>query len=190
MQPVNTTAFRCGILTISTTHDSESDKSSTIAHDSLTTAGHMVVQQRWLVDDISNIRHVFREWIDSEQLDVILAIGGTGLRSTDVTPEALAPLITKPMPGFGEIFRLLAFYEFGVAAVESRACAAVCQRTLFYVLPGAPEAVSLALSRLIVPQLSTVAWAGHQRLTMAPPEKHPLLANDILPLAYAASDAE
>jgi molybdopterin biosynthesis enzyme MoaB len=92
------------------------------------------------------------------------------------------------MPGFGEIFRLLAFHEFGVAAMESRACAAVCQRTLFYVLPGAPQAVSLAMSRLVVPQLSTVVWAGHQRLTMAPPDH--LLANDVIPLRYAASDAQ
>jgi molybdenum cofactor biosynthesis protein B len=189
MEPANATTFRCGILTISSTPDAQSDKSSAIAHGALTVARHRVVQQRRLSDDISNIRHVFREWIDSDQLDVVVAIGGTGLRSTDVTPEALAPLVSKPMPGFGEIFRMLAFDEFGLAAMESRACAAVCQRTLFYVLPGGPQAVLLAMTRLIVPQLSTVAWAGHLRLAIAPPE-HALLANDIVPLAYAASDAE
>jgi len=188
MQPANTTNFRCGILTISSTHDAETDKSSVVAHDALTTAGHEVVQQRWLVDDLSNIRHVFREWVDSAELDVIVSIGGTGLRSTDVTPEALAPLITKPMPGFGEIFRMLAFYEVGVAAIESRACAAVCQRTLFYVLPGGPQVVSMALARLIIPQLSTLAWAGHQRPTVAPPN-HPSAPNEMPTLRYAVSGA-
>ena len=168
MDPANTTVLSCGILTISATHHGDMDESGAIVRDALTAAGHEVSQRRWIADDLSITRHLFREWVDRAKLDVIIAIGGTGLDATDVTPEALAPLISKPMPGFGEVFRLLAFQELGIHALESRACAALCQGTLVYLLPGSAKAVAIAVHQLIVPQLGTVVWASRQRLTMAP----------------------
>ena len=185
MNPANTTGLRCGILTISATHQGDTDESGAIVCDALTGAGHEVTQRRWIADDLSITRHLFREWVDSVKLDVIIAIGGTGLGSTDVTPEALAPLISKPMPGFGEVFRLLAFQKLGIHALESRAAAALCQGTLVYLLPGAAEAVSIAVRQLIVPQLGTALWTGRQRQTMAPADP---ATTDVFPLQqYAAS---
>jgi molybdenum cofactor biosynthesis protein B len=169
MQAANTTTLRCGLLTVSATQDTDSDRSGAIARNTLAAAGHEVSRQRCLADDLSNVRHLIREWIDSAELDVIVAIGSTGVLPTDVTPEALAPLVTKAMPGFGELFRMLAFHEFGVRALESRACAAVCERTLVYLLPGAPEAVSLAMNRLVVPQLSTISLGQRERVSVVPP---------------------
>src|SRR5512140_1043944 len=109
MQAANTTTLRCGLLTVSATYANETDRSGVTARKALAAAGHEIVRQRWLVDDLSNVRYVIREWIDSAELDVIVAIGGTGVLPTDVTPEALAPLVTKVMPGFGELYRMLAF---------------------------------------------------------------------------------
>lgn len=161
--------YRCGIVTVSSTHHGGSDQSSAIVRETLSVAGHVVTRQRWLFDDLSNIRDLLREWIDSGDLDVIVAIGGTGPSPTDVTPEALAPLVSKTMPGFGETFRQLAYQEIGIRALESRACAAVCQHTVVYMLPGAHQAVALAVKHLIVPQLDTLEWTGPARATMAPP---------------------
>jgi molybdenum cofactor biosynthesis protein B len=119
-------------------------------------SGHRVIGQRWLTNNLSDIRNLLREWIDSMRFDVIVALGGTGVDPTDVTPEAVMPLVTKAMPGFGEAFRELAFRELGIGALESRAFAAICQRTRVYILPGAPEGVTLAMNRLVVPQLRNV----------------------------------
>jgi molybdopterin adenylyltransferase len=163
----------CGIVTISATHFAGTDESGLIAHDALIAAGHQVIHQRWILDDLTNIRYLFREWVDDPRVDVIIAIGGTGLDSTDVTPEALGPLVTKPMPGFGEMLRALSFQEFGVTALETRAMAAVCHSTLVYLIPGAPQAVSMAMGRLVVPQLGERVPTERLRPTMMPPIRRP-----------------
>jgi molybdopterin adenylyltransferase len=156
MHSANTAVCRCGIITVSATRRAGSDTSGLLVRNTLTAAGHNVIRQSWISSDMSDIRYLLHEWVGSSELDVIVVIGGTGMDPADVTPEALEPLVSKPIPGFGEIFRRLAFDELGVHALESRAMAALCYRTLVYVLPGAPQAVDLALHRLIVPQLSTV----------------------------------
>jgi molybdopterin adenylyltransferase len=71
----------------------------------------------------------------------------------DVTPEALAPLVTKSIPGFGELFRYLSFAEIGTSTIQSRATAALCDRTYVFLLPGSPNGVRLAMEKILVPQL-------------------------------------
>ncbi len=61
--------------------------------------------------------------------------------------------MTKPIPGFGELFRHLSFAEIGTATIQSRAEAAVCGRTLFFLLPGSTGACRLAMERILIPQL-------------------------------------
>jgi molybdopterin adenylyltransferase len=169
----NVIARGCGLVTISASHSADTDESGTIAHDALVAAGHRVVLQRWVPDDLTNIRYLFREWVDDSRIDVMIGIGGTGLDASDETPEALGPLVTKAMPGFGELFRALAFQELGVLALETRAMAAVCHSTLVYLIPGVPQGVALALNRLILPQLAARVPTERLRPTMMPPIRKP-----------------
>ncbi|HLV67522.1 MAG TPA: molybdopterin-binding protein, partial [Polyangiaceae bacterium] len=85
--------------------------------------------------------------------DVVLLTGGTGITARDVTPEAIAPLVTKGIPGFGELFRMLSYAEIGAAAIQSRAFAALCGTALVFALPGSTAAVRLALEKIVLPQL-------------------------------------
>jgi molybdenum cofactor biosynthesis protein B len=163
----------CGIVTVSATHQADSDESGSLVRSALIAAGHRIVHQRWVSDDLSNCRYIFREWVDDSRFEVIIAIGGTGLAARDITPEALAPLVTKQMPGFGEIFRMLAWQQLGVAALESRAMAAVCHATLVYAVPGTPEAVELAVNQLILPQLSQRLPTQQIRPMMLPKQRIP-----------------
>jgi molybdenum cofactor biosynthesis protein B len=71
----------------------------------------------------------------------------------DVTPEALAPLVTKPIPGFGELFRWISFQEIGTSTIQSRAEAALCDRTYVFLLPGSPGGVRTAMEKILLPQL-------------------------------------
>jgi molybdenum cofactor biosynthesis protein B len=89
-----------------------------------------------------------------EPADVLLITGGTGLAPRDRTPDAIAPLFERRLPGFGELFRMLSFQEIGAAAMLSRADAGVIGGALVFLLPGSPAAVELAVRRLIVPELA------------------------------------
>lgn len=142
-----------GVLTVSDTRTLETDTSGQVAVDRLVGAGHVVVRRQIVRDDIHAIREVLREWIADEAVEVIVATGGTGVTPRDVTPEALAPLVSKPIPGFGELFRWLSFSEIGTSTIQSRAEAALCDKTYVFLLPGSPGAVRTAFDKILLAQL-------------------------------------
>jgi molybdenum cofactor biosynthesis protein B len=63
-------------------------------------------------------------------------------------------MLSKILPGFGEIFRMLSYQEVGSRAIASRAMAGVLEKTLVFCLPGSTKAVELAMNKLIVPELT------------------------------------
>jgi molybdenum cofactor biosynthesis protein B len=142
-----------GVLTVSDTRTLETDTSGKVAVDKLTEAGHRVVRRDIVRDDRSAITAKLKEWIDDEEVEVIVTTGGTGVTPRDVTPEALAPLVTKPIPGFGELFRWISFSEIGTSTIQSRAEAALCDTTYVFLLPGSPGAVRTAFDKILLSQL-------------------------------------
>jgi molybdenum cofactor biosynthesis protein B len=143
------------VLTVSDTRTIDDDTSGKAIVDALTGAGHVVYRRALLPDDRSRLAAQFTEWIADPSVDVVIATGGTGITGRDVTPDALAPLVTKWIPGFGELFRHLSFAEIGTSTIQSRAEGAVCETTLAFVLPGSTGAVRLAMSQILLPQLDS-----------------------------------
>ncbi|MDU4929573.1 MAG: molybdopterin-binding protein, partial [Staphylococcus epidermidis] len=93
------------------------------------------------------------------QLDVIITTGGTGISQRDVTIEAVRPLLTKELEGFGELFRYLSYTEdVGTRALLTRAIAGTCDNTLIFALPGSTGAIKLAIEKLIKPELSHLVF--------------------------------
>lgn len=145
---------RCFVITVSDTRTLETDKGGALIEELLAQAGHECVERRVVPDVIADIRTAVRDAENGlHDPDAILVTGGSGLGARDVTPEALRPLLTKEMPGFGELFRVLSWHEVGPATLLSRAFAGVTGRTLLFVLPGSTNAVRLAMEKLIVPEL-------------------------------------
>lgn len=142
-----------GVLTVSDTRTLETDTSGKVAVEKLTEAGHRVVRRDIVRDDRSAITATLQAWIADEDVEVIVTTGGTGVTPRDVTPEALAPLVTKPIPGFGELFRWISFSEIGTSTIQSRAEAALCGTTYVFLLPGSPGAVRTAFDKILLPQL-------------------------------------
>ena len=142
-----------GVLTVSDTRTLETDRSGQVAASLLEEAGHQVVARAIVRDEIEPIRAALRGWIADPAVEVIITTGGTGVTPRDVTPEALAPLVSKPIPGFGELFRWLSFAEIGTSTVQSRAEAALCGDTYVFVLPGSPGAVRTAMEKILLSQL-------------------------------------
>ena len=141
------------VLTVSDTRTIESDTSGKYIADRLSAEGHKIVGHTIVKDSETLIRAQLAAWIADPNVEVIIATGGTGVTPRDVTPEALAPLITKHIPGFGELFRQLSFAEIGTATIQSRADAALCGQTYVFLLPGSTNGVKLGVDKILVSQL-------------------------------------
>uniref|UniRef100_A0A7J3Z6J9 Molybdenum cofactor biosynthesis protein MoaB n=1 Tax=Ignisphaera aggregans TaxID=334771 RepID=A0A7J3Z6J9_9CREN len=98
-------------------------------------------------NSIEEIRSLVLEVIN--RCDVVMVTGGTGLSRRDVSIEAVKPIASKVMPGFGELFRHLSYRHVGIRAYLSRATAYVVGRALVFIVPGNPNAVRLALKDII-----------------------------------------
>ena len=147
------TAVRCVVVTVSDTRTLETDRGGQLVVELLQKAGHQVIERTIVPDDIEQIRAKVNAVLQAGMAQVILLTGGTGLSARDQTVEALRPLTTKEIPGFGELFRILSFQEIGPAAMLSRAFAGVMGKVAIFALPGSPAAVQLALEKLILPEL-------------------------------------
>ena len=141
------------VLSISDTRTLDDDTSGQLIVDTLHTAGHRLAARTIVTDNRDAVRTQLAQWIDDVAVDVVIATGGTGVTPRDITPEALAPLITTPIPGFGELFRWLSFADIGASTIQSRAEAALCKSTYVFLLPGSTGAVRLGLDKIIMPQL-------------------------------------
>ena len=119
--------------------------------------GHRIVRRDWVADVAPAIRRRVLAALTRADVDAVLVTGGTGVAPRDVTPEAVAPLVARWLPGFGELFRTLSYEQVGGAAWLSRAAAGIAKGRLLVILPGSPAAVKLAADRLLVPELAHVA---------------------------------
>jgi molybdenum cofactor biosynthesis protein B len=141
------------VLTVSDSRTEATDKSGQLLTDRLQAAGHHPGDRRLVRDDRYAIRAVVSEWIARDDIDAVIATGGTGLTGRDGTPEAVIPLFDKTIEGFGEIFRMISFEEIGTSALQSRAVAGVANRTFIFVVPGSSGACRTAFDRIIRDQL-------------------------------------
>jgi len=82
--------------------------------------------------------------------NIIITIGGTGPSKRDRTVDAVSS-ICRELPGFGELFRRLSEERIGIHAIMSRAGAYICDECAVFCLPGSPDAVELAIEKIIIP---------------------------------------
>ena len=147
---------RCVLITVSDTRGAREDVSGDTIALALRRARHEVLARAWVRDEIAAIRRAIRAGLKRRGADVILLTGGTGMSPRDRTPEAVAPLLDLELPGFGEQFRARSVRQVGSGAWLSRAGAGVAKGRLIVWLPGSPRAVRLAVSGLLIPELSHV----------------------------------
>ena len=136
-------AVNMAVLTISDTRSLEDDKSGGILVERLQGAGHILAAREIVKDETDVIAAKFREWADGPKIEFIIATGGTGLTGRDVTPEALAQVAEKDIPGFGELFRMLSYQKIKTSTIQSRATAGVAGRSRGGV-PAGPAGRGLA----------------------------------------------
>jgi len=143
------------LLTVSDTRTRKEDTSGDILAGRIEQKGHILVYRNLLRDDKSILVAQLHQWIDDEQVDVIITTGGTGLTGRDITPEALNAVKDKDIPGFGELFRYLSIASIRTSTVQSRACAVVARGTYIFALPGSNGAVKDGWDGILDTQLDS-----------------------------------
>ena len=143
------------ILTVSDTRIEANDKSGDTLVERVKKAGHRLVEKRIVKDDLSLLKITLKEWINTSEVDVIIATGGTGVTGRDVTPEAFESLYEKSIPGFGELFRWLSYQNIKTSTIQSRATAGVANGTFLFALPGSTGACKDAWDMIIAHQLDS-----------------------------------
>jgi molybdenum cofactor biosynthesis protein B len=147
-------SIQCAVITVSDTRSLDTDTGGQTLVDRLQTAGHRVVYREIMPDDPVCMRDRLVQLREREDVDAVLMTGGTGLGSRDQTYETVTALLSKPLPGYGELFRWLSYEEIGAAAMLSRATGGLMGRTVLLTMPGSRAAVRLAMDKVILPELN------------------------------------
>ena len=128
------------IVTISDTRNLNNDKSGKILEERVKDFGHKITFRNIVKDDYNQIYNLFLRLTKSENIDVIISTGGTGLTGRDITPEVMKKIFEKYIDGFGEMFRWISYKKIGTSALQSRALAGVANGKYVFCLPGSPSA--------------------------------------------------
>jgi molybdopterin adenylyltransferase len=138
---------------VSDTRTEDDDFGGQLVKELLTDNFHKVVGYSILKDDKAKIQTAVKKLCADPRVDAVLVTGGTGIAPRDVTIEALEEIFDKRMDGFGQVFRYLSYEDVGPAAVLSRATAGVVAGKVVVSMPGALEAVRLAMNEILLPEL-------------------------------------
>lgn len=145
------------IVTVSDTRTPETDESGQTIRRLAEAAGHAIVDYRIVKDEPTEVQRALEDFA-AGAARVIIFNGGTGISARDRTYDVISRALEKPLPGFGELFRMLSYQEVGAAAMLSRATAGVYRGRVVVSTPGSPAAVRLAMEKLLLPELQHLAW--------------------------------
>ena len=144
--------IRGAVITVSTkgAAGERADESGPAMRDGLRAAGHEVVHEALVPDDVERVATAILAAVRAGA-NVVLTSGGTGLSPNDVTPEATRRVIDREVPGIAEALRArsLANTPHGML---SRGVAGAVGTALVVNLPGSPRAVRESLE-VILPVL-------------------------------------
>jgi molybdenum cofactor synthesis domain-containing protein len=122
------------------------DESGRLLAEAVTGWGYQVAVRQVVPDEVAAIRSAVQQAV-AGGARLVLTTGGTGITPTDVTPEAVAPLLDRPIPGIAERIRAVNVDRVPTA-VLSRGVSGMIGTALVVTLPGSPGGVRDALEVL------------------------------------------
>jgi cyclic pyranopterin monophosphate synthase len=154
-------APRAAVLVISdgVASGKKRDKSGAAIAERLTKLGVEVAFQTVVADEPEAIAAQVKQWA-SQGMDLILTTGGTGLSPRDRTPEAIAPILEREVPGIMEAARAYG-QERMPLAIMSRGIAGMIGRTLVITLPGSTRGAQETMDALFPFVLHVVKVQEH-----------------------------
>jgi molybdopterin adenylyltransferase len=146
-------SIRCFVVTVSDTRDESTDTSGQTIKKFLADEGHETTGYRIVKDEPREIEALLKQALGTAEIDAVIVNGGTGISPRDGTYEVVSRFLEKKLDGFGELFRYLSYLDIGSAAMMSRAAAGTARGKVLISLPGSRGAVTLAMEKLILPEL-------------------------------------
>src|SRR5947199_5009562 len=143
-------SLNLAVMTVSDTRTMETDTSGALIVSMAEAAGHRITERVIVPDEPGRMTPLFRGYAAQDELHAVLVTGGTGISPRDQTYETVTALLTKPLPGYGELFRMLSYAEIGPACLLSRAVGGLIGPLVVLVMPGSRAAVELAMRQIIV----------------------------------------
>ncbi|RUM95184.1 molybdopterin adenylyltransferase [Pseudaminobacter arsenicus] len=141
--------------------------------------------RRTIPDGLEVVRDVLIDLCDRTGVELIMTTGGSGPSPRDLTPEAMRAVVTKELPGFGELMRRISLEQVPTA-ILSRQTAGIRGRSLIVNLPGRPASINTCLNAIFpaVPYCLDLIGAGgiitdpaicasHRPETPSPRQPHP-----------------
>jgi cyclic pyranopterin monophosphate synthase len=120
------------------------DESGKIIKGRLEQAGIEVIDYSIISDDRTIIEETLKKYADQMKLDLVVTTGGTGLSPRDCTPEAMANVIEKEIPGITETARTYGQNRMPYSML-SRGKAGIRGKTVLINLPGSRGGVADSL---------------------------------------------
>lgn len=141
--------MRVALITVSDSaaQGKRADTSGDAVAEWITTRGDDMISRATVADDTVEIVRALLSACDTDDADLVITTGGTGLSPRDVTPDATRVVIERGAEGIAERLRVVCINSFPRAAL-SRGVAGVRGRSLIVNLPGSPNGVRDGLASL------------------------------------------
>lgn len=141
-------APRAAVLVISdgVASGKKEDKAGVAIMERLIQLGVVIGANAVVADEPEAIAAQVKAWA-AGKIDIILTTGGTGLSPRDRTPEAIAPILDREVPGIMEAARAYG-QERMPLAIMSRGIAGMIGRTLVITLPGSTRGAQETMDAL------------------------------------------
>lgn len=139
--------LQAAVLVLSDSRTEREDKSGKAILERLAKYGVEVKEYKILADEQKAIEQELLRLCDNLRVDIVLTSGGTGVGPRDVTPEATANVIEKPVSGISETLRAFGQKRTPLSML-SRGIGGVRGSTVIVNLPGSESAVRESLDSL------------------------------------------
>ena len=149
------------VLSDSVAAGKKQDSSGKAIVERLKGRGMEIADYKVLPDDPDEIERALLNFSDVIKVDLVMTTGGTGLGPRDHTPDVMAKVIQREVPGIVEASRGYGQERLPMAML-SRAKAGIRGRTIIINLPGSRKGVEESLDALLPGLLHAflMLWGG------------------------------
>lgn len=140
------------VLTIATERSLATDAAGEAIATALEAAGHELATREHIGSDHDRVQSIVSRLIDRDDVDLVVTAGATSVEPSDVTIEAVEPLLDKRLTAFDELFTRLAYDEVGTRVVAARTVAGVADGVPVFCLPGNEGATRLGFEDIVLPE--------------------------------------